>query len=549
MTKVWKSVGFVGDDALYRQLCTLTSDPYLQELVLSQPVHCRRHDELGHYTLVIVQSDYLAFLPSLSAPLLILHDVSQTLSDLAFVENSYCLPLPALSLLSFEFALSYLAQQANQQTVKAASGRLLSRKEFVRQTNQTVKGREVLPCAVACLDFSPHKKGLSAVNHTFSELMAHKVAERLLLSRTSISTIAHIQDDQIGFLLRSTDITQIRRTELEIRSLFTTPLDIEGHSVQIVGGLGIALFPQHAFDAETLLSNAAMAAQQACNSNTLAFELYYAKMQLDASDRLKLEQHLRSALRRNELVLYYQPRIDLKTRKIVSMEGLLRWRHPDKGLLPPKQFIPIAEESGLIIPIGYWTISQALQDLARMGALGHVEPHVSINMSFAQFHDPLFAQTIIRNIQQHHIEPNKLELEVTETELLYNEEEIIEGMQRLRSFGLRFSLDDFGTGYSSFTHIRELPISTLKVDRSFVTNMAAKHPDFTDKAIVHTMIRLAHDLDLEVVAEGVESLEELELLERWGCDQVQGYLFSQPVPFEEVVKLLALETLSPTRNQ
>jgi EAL domain-containing protein (putative c-di-GMP-specific phosphodiesterase class I) len=240
-------------------------------------------------------------------------------------------------------------------------------------------------------------------------------------------------------------------------------------------------------------------------------------------------------LRRNEFELYYQPRVDLNTGKVVGMEGLIRWNHPVRGIISPAEFIPLAEEVGLIVPIGYWVIHQACEDVKRMDALGLEPLHVAVNLSFKQFQDEKFVGTITNIINHSEIDGGRLEFELTETAIMSNFDETERCMRELTKLGITFSLDDFGTGFSSFAHIQKLPISALKVDRSFVKNVI----DIEDDAIiVKAMINLAHSLQLAVVAEGAETRDQVNFLRRNDCDQVQGFYFAAPIPFQEFCKLI-----------
>ena len=235
---------------------------------------------------------------------------------------------------------------------------------------------------------------------------------------------------------------------------------------------------------------------------------------------------------------YYQPRIALGDGRIAGVESLLRWNHPVRGVVSPGEFIPLAEEVGLIVPIGYWAIHQACQDIRRMDAEGMAPIHVAVNLSFRQFLDEKFVQTVSNIITDSGVDPGRLEFELTETTIMSNVEDTERCMQVIRELGPTFSLDDFGTGYSSFAHIQRLPIGALKIDRSFVRNVTTVADDAT---IVRAIINLAHGLGLKVVAEGAETREQVGFLREHGCDQVQGFYFSTPVRFGEFSRLLRAE--------
>lgn len=250
----------------------------------------------------------------------------------------------------------------------------------------------------------------------------------------------------------------------------------------------------------------------------------------DFAGEVEFETQLRRALRSNELELHYQPRVELSSGKIVGVEGLIRWRHPQRGLLAPNEFIPLAEENGLIVPMGYWVIARACHDLSILQRRG-VDLHVAVNMSFRQFLDSRLLPTIERLIERTGIDPRMLEFELTETAIMQRPEQVALAMTGMTRLGVRFSLDDFGTGFSSFVHLHRLPISLLKLDRSFVKGLADRP---ADRQLVMAMIEMGHSLGLEVVAEGVELRTQMDILRGLGCDQIQGFFISPALPFEEL---------------
>jgi EAL domain-containing protein (putative c-di-GMP-specific phosphodiesterase class I) len=233
--------------------------------------------------------------------------------------------------------------------------------------------------------------------------------------------------------------------------------------------------------------------------------------------------------------LFYQPRVELQSGEIIGVEGLIRWRHPQRGLLAPAEFIPLAEEVGLIVPIGYWVIQQACRDMSELQRRQLPALDVAINLSFKQLQDEKFVSTATRLLQQSGIDTRRFEFELTETAIMVNAEQTYKGMLALSQLGVSFSLDDFGTGYSSFAHIQRLPIAALKIDRGFVRNLPANDDD---AIIVKAMINLAHSLQLRVIAEGAENLEQVQFLWQNRCDQVQGYYFSPAVSLEHLHTLL-----------
>lgn len=247
-----------------------------------------------------------------------------------------------------------------------------------------------------------------------------------------------------------------------------------------------------------------------------------------------MEAEFRRALRRNEFRLLFQPRIDIATGEIVGMEGLIRWQHPTRGLLSPDEFIPLAEETGLIVTMGYWVIHQACLSLKLLQEQGS-KVNIAVNLSFRQFQDKNLKETVAKIIRKTQVDARYLEFELTETAVMANEDETRRCMDGLSKLGVHFSLDDFGTGYSSFAHIQGLPITSLKVDKSFVQNAVNKKGD---AVIVKAIINLAHNLGMEVIAEGVESFDQLALLRDFKCDQVQGYFYNKAISFDNICNSL-----------
>ena len=244
---------------------------------------------------------------------------------------------------------------------------------------------------------------------------------------------------------------------------------------------------------------------------------------------------MRRALRRDELELHYQPRLCLQSGDVVGLEALVRWRHAERGLLTPDEFIPLAEESGLIVPLGYWVIARALRDMQWLRGRGLPALHMAVNLSFRQFQDSQLLPTLTRLIAERGVDAQWLEFELTETAVMRRSDQVQQTMAALGQLGVRFSLDDFGTGFSSFVHLNNLPITLLKIDKSFVGSMSVQP---TSQRLVQAMINLGHNLHLQVVAEGVETPEQLALLRQFGCDQVQGYLISKPLPLSELARFL-----------
>ncbi len=309
--------------------------------------------------------------------------------------------------------------------------------------------------------------------------------------------------------------------------------------------IGVSFAPQRSCETDTLIHQATQARLKAKQQSTCSYSMYTQESPSDKELSPVIEPDLMNALRRQEFELYYQPRIDIASGRIIGAEALIRWNHPEKGLIFPDAFISTAERTGLIVPIGYWVIQQAGEDINRLKDAGLDITHLSVNLSFRQFQDSYLCRTIERLIDRYNIDTNILEFELTESALFNNETHVLESIEQLHKLGINFSLDDFGTGYSSFSLLQTLPISSLKIDRSFVSHI---HENQDNREIVKALIRLAHSLKKEIIAEGVETPQQLDFLASYGCHQAQGYLYSKPIPFDQYCAMLHQSINSTAAN-
>jgi EAL domain-containing protein (putative c-di-GMP-specific phosphodiesterase class I) len=307
--------------------------------------------------------------------------------------------------------------------------------------------------------------------------------------------------------------------------------------------IGISTYPDDATDAETLLKNADIAMYRAKDLGRNNYQFYSAQMNKHTFERLAMESSLRRALDRNEFVLHYQPKLDLRSGEIAGVEALVRWRHPDWGMVSPAQFIPLAEETGLIVQIGEWVLKTACEQSRTWRDQGIPAMRVAVNLSARQFGQKTLLADIAKTIAQTGLTPECLELEITESLVMHNPEHAADTLHKLKAMGINLSIDDFGTGYSSLAYLKRFPIDCVKVDRSFIKDIPN---DSDDMAITKGIIALGHSLRLKVIAEGVETVEQREFLRANGCDELQGFLFSKPLPAEEVTALL--KNHSPKSN-
>lgn len=387
------------------------------------------------------------------------------------------------------------------------------------------------PLAVLVLDLDNFSHVNDTLGHAAGDAIIRQVADRLRGALRSTDTVGRIGSDEFAVIVEEyLNAANLMHVVKKITTTLSEPFGVGSDSVLLGCSMGIATYPEAGESVDSLLLHASLAVQQAKAQSGCSYHFYDERINRQANTQIEFENQLRSALRGNELELHYQPRVDLRSGKIVGVEGLVRWRHPERGLLAPGEFIPMAEETGLIIPMGYWVIARACHDLRILQRRG-IDLNVAVNMSFRQFLDSRLLATIQRLIQKTGIDPRRLEFELTETAVMQHPEQVQQTMAGMIQQGLRFSLDDFGTGFSSFVHLHSLPIKLLKLDRSFVRGIV---PNPADRKLVQAMIEMGHSLGLEVVAEGVEDRAQMESLRALNCDQIQGFFISPALPFVEL---------------
>jgi diguanylate cyclase (GGDEF)-like protein len=396
--------------------------------------------------------------------------------------------------------------------------------------------------ALGHLDLDNFRHANDALGYQAGDRLILQVVARLKGELAAGDQLARLGSDEFALLLDTRrDPSRAEKVAERIAEALGEPYWVDGESLLIGCSLGIA----HARSdegADPLMWHAHIAMQQAKAVQGCTFHVFDERINRSARSLADLESELRRALRRDELELHYQPRLCLETGRIVGLEALVRWRHAERGLLSPNEFVPLAEESGLIVPLGYWVISRALRDMQWLRGRGLPALHMAVNLSFRQFQDSQLLPTLNRLISERGVDAQWLEFELTETAVMRRSEQVQQTMQALGKVGVRFSLDDFGTGFSSFVHLNSLPITLLKIDKSFVGGMQDR-PE--NRQLVRAMINLAHNLNLEVVAEGVETSEQLALLRQFGCDQVQGYWISKPLPLADLARFLVFGVRQP----
>jgi diguanylate cyclase (GGDEF)-like protein/PAS domain S-box-containing protein len=404
------------------------------------------------------------------------------------------------------------------------------------------------PLGVLMLDLDRFKRINDTLGYPAGDDLLRQVAQRLqqcvrladYLTRgqavVETGSVARLGGDEFTMLVPGlTSVEDAAKIARRILAAFSTPFRLSGQEVVVTASIGIAMYPTDGQDIDALLKNADTAMYHAKDQGKDNYQFFSSSMNASAFHKLTLETGLRHALERNELILHYQPKVDIATRRIDGFEALVRWQHPDLGLVSPGEFIPLAEETGLIVPIGEWVLDTAARQTAAWQAAGFDRASVAVNLATPNFVQGKVVAQVARVIAATGLPPGSLEIEVTESVLMSDAATAIETMRELRALGVKLSIDDFGTGYSSLSYLKKLPIGTLKIDRSFIRDVMS-NPE--DAAITTAIIAMARSLNLSVVAEGVETEEQAGFLLRCGCPLMQGYLFSRPVPPEAATALL-----------
>ena len=406
--------------------------------------------------------------------------------------------------------------------------------------------RNARPIAVVFIDLDHFKFINDSLGHTQGDKLLAIIAERLASIVREGDTVARLGGDEFVLVLNDQNKEDvIFRAMQRVLNKVSEPMTIDGQELYITCSAGVSLYPADAPDVETLLKNADVAMYRAKEHGRNNFQFYTPEMNDLANERLALEHSLRRALERNELLLHYQPKVNLETGMIVGAEALLRWQHPEWGLIAPERFIPIAEETGLIVQIGAWVIRTACNQARLWQDAGLPPVIMSVNLSARQFRQESFVKVVTQILHETGLKPEQLEMELTESMLMHNANAAISILGGLKSLGVRLSLDDFGTGYSSLSYLSRLPIDTLKIDRSFVQHIGDQ--DECDNGILaQAIISLGHSLNLTVIAEGVETGEQLKFLKAHQCDEVQGFYFCKPTVAGEFAKMLAESLVEAT---
>lgn len=444
------------------------------------------------------------------------------------------------TLRTHKVAEQHLAQATNYDALTGLPNRSLFRDRLEHAMSRSARNSEMV--AVMLLDIDNFKAINDTLGHDLGDLLLQETSERLQHCVLEDDTLARLGGDEFAIILEGlSEIEEVALVAQKIVDDFARPFVLAGHEIYVTPSLGVTIYPLDGGDSESLIKNADTAMYRAKEHGRNHYRFYTADMNKLAVERFALEGGLRRALERREFVLYYQPQVDIKSGQMVGVEALLRWNHPERGLVPPNEFIPLLEENHLIISVGEWVLRTACAQSRAWQDAGLSPLRMGVNLSPRQFRQENLVELVDGILRDTGISPNLLELELTEGMLMESTKATSATLEKLKSKGVMVAIDDFGTGYSSLSYLKRFPIDRLKIDRSFVRDVIT---DANDAAIVVAIISLGRSLGLSVIAEGVEAKDQLEFLGVQKCDEYQGYHFSRPLPAEDIARLLESPRLS-----
>jgi diguanylate cyclase (GGDEF)-like protein len=433
-------------------------------------------------------------------------------------------------------ALAMIQKMATHDTLTALPNRALFNEALSHAIAQAERHQRSL--AVFFLDLDRFKFINDSLGHGVGDRVLQEAAVRLTTAVRASDLVARLGGDEFVLLFEDfASAAEVSELASKVLGAFQSTFVIEGHELALSASIGICTYPQDGRDAQTLLSNADIAMYRAKEQGRNRHCFYHAELDEISQERLVLEAGLRHALERGEIEVHYQPKIEFRTGGVTGVEALIRWRHPQMGLLSPDKFVPLAEELGIIVPIGYWTLRRVCERSRMWQEEGHTLS-VAVNLSASQFHQPELVRELARILEETRMPAHLLELEITESMVMKDPERAGAVMRAGRAMGIRIAIDDFGTGHSSLGYLKRFPIDQLKVDRTFVRDLPHNSDDV---AITRAVIAMAHSLKMSVVAEGVEHQHQFDLLRDEGCDEFQGYYCRPPLPEPELLRFLREE--------
>lgn len=407
--------------------------------------------------------------------------------------------------------------------------------------------------AVLFIDLDRFKNINDTLGHNAGDRLLQEMARRITACLRSSDVVARMQDskdmvarlggDEFVVLIEEVvDSAHVSYVARKILAAMVKEYPLEDQMIHITASIGISTFPEDGRNEFSLMKHADIAMYRAKDRGKNNFQFYSAQMDLHSAELLALESSLRRGLERDELALHYQAKVETRTGRIIGVEALVRWHHPNLGLISPAHFIPLAEETGLIVPLSKWVLKEACSQNLAWQKQGLPALRIAVNLSARQFADDNLLGDTVTTLDEVGMPPSQLELEITESMMMYNTDKTIQILTELRHLGIRVAIDDFGIGFSSLSHLKQFPIDMIKIDRSFIKDIPGDH---ADEAITDAIIAMGKSLKIQVVAEGVETAEQLAFLQGRGCDQVQGYYFSRPVPADDFAKLLRDNLTAP----
>jgi diguanylate cyclase (GGDEF)-like protein len=462
----------------------------------------------------------------------------------------------ASSVLSIALITSVLDLRLEQRTAALADGlanakeelkflalhdgltRLPNRTLFTDRLEQEVQvaRREQTRFSVLSVDVDGFRQINDAYGHSTGDQLLVEIAQRIRAVLRNRDTVARLGRDEFVVLAQASEAGDAVNLAEKLLAVVRTPVVIEGHEIRVSVSIGIAMYDGRNPQNGDVLRNADTAMNHATALGHNGYAFFEPSMSDDAQKQLQLLQELRQAEERNELVLHYQPKFNATDGAMIGAEALIRWRHPARGLVPPGDFIPLAEKTGLIFQIGHWVLDEACRQMSTWRDAGHADWAISVNLSALQFNHPGLIQMVGEVLTRYSLDPHFLTLEITESTAMHDADASLVILQQLHHMGVRISIDDFGTGYSSLLYLKRLPASELKIDRAFIRDLTH---DTEDAAIIAAIVALGRTLNLKIVAEGVETLEQQEFLTRLGCSSLQGFLLGRPMPAEQFLQAVS----------
>jgi len=427
----------------------------------------------------------------------------------------------------------YLEFAAHHDPLTHLPNRLMFEDKLKRTVANAVENDE--PFVVFLVDLDNFKFFNDQYGHLVGDKMVAEIGNRLQSMMQDIDLVARLDGDEFVVIQKNVDDRQsAEELARRVMNMATAPYEYRGFTLKAAVSVGISCFPKDVNDdqdqeimGEEIVNNAAVALQEAKSNGKNQYQLFNEKMRSRLTARIRMEQDLKLALQENQFEVYYQPKIDIATRQVTGAEALVRWKHPTKGFISPEQFVPVAEEAGMIIELGEWILRTACKETRKLHQLGFDNLHIAVNISTVQFTDGNLLPMVSKALKDTKLTPKFLELEITESAVMHDPEEVINSLHELSRFGLGLAIDDFGTGYSSLAYLKRFPVHTLKIDRAFITDISS---DSDDVAIVEAVLGLGQHFNMKVVAEGVEDEDQLNFLKSQGCDIAQGFLISKPMP-------------------